>query len=115
MATIDRIDRNRIAWGLAGLLTLMIIVVLVRGMLSTPQLGTDEEVFRTVDALFTAVNSRNKSHLEDSAQRLKTYRESGKLPATAAKKIDAIIDLAKADRWSESAHQLYDFMLAQRR
>ena len=115
MATIDRIDRKPIALGLAGLRALMILVVIIRGMLSTPQLGTDEDVFRTVDALFTAVNSRNKNHLEDSAQRLKSYRESGKLPATAAKKIDAIIELAKSDRWSESAHQLYDFMLAQRR
>lgn len=79
-----------------------------------PQMGTDAEVFRTVDALFTAVTSRDEKRLADCERRLLTLRDAGKLPPGASTYLDNIIHKARAGRWESAAQSLYDFMRAQR-
>jgi hypothetical protein len=78
-------------------------------------MGADEEVFKTVDALFTAVTARDEKWLGDCQQRLRTLAEGGKLPADAAAYLDGIIQTARGGRWQSAAESLYAFMKAQRR
>lgn len=80
-----------------------------------PQMGADEEVFRTVDALFTAVTARDAKLLGQCEQRIHAYRDAGKLPAASSDYLDGIIQTARADRWRPAAERLYDFMRVQRR
>jgi hypothetical protein len=80
-----------------------------------PQMGADDEVFTSVDALFTAVTARDENRLGQCEQRLHALQDAGKLPATAAGHLDGIITTARAGRWRPAAERLYDFMAAQRR
>jgi hypothetical protein len=96
------------------LLAICGIVLLVRMNTSQPQLDADPEVSKTVDALFTALTSRDRSRLEDCEQRLNTYREAEQLAPAAAAVLDRVIEQAHAGDWEPAARRLYDFMLAQR-
>jgi hypothetical protein len=78
-------------------------------------MGADEELFRTVDALFTAVTARDQKLLADCEQRLLTLKGAGKVPSEAGTYLDTIIGRARAGRWESAAQTLYDFMRAQRR
>jgi hypothetical protein len=80
-----------------------------------PQMGADEEVFRTVDALYTAVTARNVKLLDDCDKRLQDQKAAGKLTPSAAAHLDGIIAMARAGRWQPAAERLYAFMAAQRR
>jgi hypothetical protein len=91
------------------------LIILLAYLNRPPQMGTSEEVFTTVDALYTAVRSRDEKRLGECQQRLHGYRDAGKLPSAAAAALDAIIQRARAGGWEPAARQLYDFMFAQRR
>ena len=80
-----------------------------------PQMGASEEVFNTVDALYTAVRSRDEKQLNDCADRLKGLKTKGELPDSAAKSLEGIIAECRSGGWDSSARNLYEFMLAQRR
>jgi hypothetical protein len=84
-------------------------------MRSPPQLPPDAEVFKTVDALFTAVTAQSDTHLTACEQRLAAYKERGLLPPAAAKRLERVIATARAGEWREAAERLYDFMQGQRR
>lgn len=97
-----------------GLVTIAAVVALILWN-RTPQLGTDEEVFRTVDALFTAVTARDEKLLAQCEQRLKAHRDAGRLPADAADRLDGVIAKAHSGSWGPAAERLYDFMKSQKR
>src|SRR5262249_44668907 len=89
VATIEQerpsLTRDRIAlFLLAGLLAAALGIGVFLALRSPPQMGTDEEVFRTVDALFTAVTARDERLLAQCESRLHDYRAAGKLPPGAA-------------------------------
>jgi hypothetical protein len=119
VATIDRTadtkSRDRIALGVLAVVLGIGIVVLVWKLWPTPQMGADEEVFRTVDALFTAVTARDEKLLRECEQRLHGYRDAGRLPKDAARQLDNIIAKARAGSWQVAAERLYAFMRSQRR
>lgn len=96
-------------------LAAVVIAVIVYASRSTPQMGSDEAVFKTVDALFTAVTARDEKRLAECEERLRGYREQGKLPADAAERLDSIILKAKSGEWEPASRKLYDFMKEQRR
>jgi hypothetical protein len=110
-----RVNRNRIALALLGVVAIALLAVVVWSLWPVPQMGTDEEVFRTVDALFTAVTARDEKLLGQCEQRLHAYRDSGKLPKHAARYLDGVIAKARAGSWQTAAERLYDFMKSQRR
>jgi hypothetical protein len=80
-----------------------------------PQMGADDEVFRTVDALYTAVTARQEKLLTQCETRLNAHKAAGKLPPNAAAYLDNVIATARAGRWQPAAERLYDFMATQRR
>ena len=77
--------------------------------------GADEEVFTSVDALFTAVTAHDQRLLDQCANRLQTLSGAGKLPREASVYLEGIAARARAGKWQKSAEQLYSFMFAQRR
>ncbi len=80
-----------------------------------PQMGSSEEVFNTVDALYTAVRNRDEKRLNECAERLNGLKAKGELPESAAKTVEGIIAEARGGGWDSAAKNLYEFMLAQRR
>lgn len=120
MATIEEaeplVTRTRVGWlALGAVPAVVVVVVLVVYLTRPPQMGADEEVFTTVDALFTAVTARDEKLLGQCEARLHAQREAGKLPGPAADYLDGVIKKARAGRWESAAETLYDFMKAQRR
>jgi hypothetical protein len=100
---------------LCGLAVAAAIVFVVQTFRSPPQIGTDDEVFATVDALFTALTCRDDSRLDDCEERLLAFREADQLPEDAADYLDAVIEQARSGQWEAAARRLYDFMYRQRR
>jgi hypothetical protein len=81
----------------------------------TPQIGTDERVFKTVDALFTAITTRDPKRLEQCASRLTEHRQAGRLPETSAEALSSIVTEARDGKWESASQRLYSIMLSQRR
>lgn len=108
-------SRERVAGIALAAMAVVVLVAVFLGTRSAPQMGADEEVFRTVDALFTAVTSRDDDRLNRCEQRLKTYRTEGKLPTAAGNALDEVIRTARAKKWQPAAERLYQFMRDQRR
>jgi hypothetical protein len=120
MATIERTEiapsRERVAgYVLVGLVAVAALGVLIAYLGRPPQMGADEEVFRTVDALYTAVRAKDTQRLAECEARLHGHRDAGKLPASSAEFLDAVIAKARAGKWESATESLYEFMLAQRR
>ena len=80
-----------------------------------PQMGPNEEVFHTVDALFTAVTAHDEKLLAQCESRLQAHREVGHVPPEAAEYLDNVIQKARGGSWQSAAERLYDFMRVQRR
>ena len=80
-----------------------------------PQIGADEEAFKTVDALFTAVTSRSPPLLEQCDQRLRKLHTDGKLSDPAFRSLEKIMARARDGKWQPAAEDLYAFMRGQRR
>src|SRR5262245_816942 len=109
-------SRQRVAvYVLGGLLAVAALVAAFVYFNRPPQMGPDEDVFRTVDALYTAVRMKDEARLGQCEQRLHSYRDAGKLPKESADYLDGVIAKARGGRWESAAERLYEFMLAQRR
>jgi hypothetical protein len=108
--------RERLArWTLSLLIVGGLLYVAVTLWNRPPQMGPSEDVFKTVDALYTAVTSHNDGRLAQCEKRLTTLKEKGELPDSAASALTSIINRAKAGDWQSASTHLYAFMLAQRR
>jgi hypothetical protein len=100
----------------AGVASVVVLVwLLIWWWTRPPQMGTDEEVTKTVDALFTAITARDEKLLADCERRLLALKDAGKLPPQASAYLDNIINKARAGHWESAAQSLYDFVRAQRR
>lgn len=108
-------NRPLVVFVALGLLATVGVVVLFAYFRAPPQMGADAEVFRTVDALFTAVTAQDEKLLDQCEQRLRACHEAGKLPPAAWSRLDGVIQTARAGRWRPAAETLYDFMKGQRR
>ena len=116
MGTTDRNpNRLRMTPFAIGILTIAGLVLLVFSLRPPPQMGPDDDVFKTVDALFTAVTARDEKLLGECEQRLHAYKDAGKLPSKSSAVLDDIIRRARAGRWETAAERLYEFMRAQKR
>jgi hypothetical protein len=103
---------------LVAVCSLLILLVAFRawlGFRSQPQLPASNEVFTTVDALFTAVTAHDQQRLAACEKRLEKYKAAGSLPGPAAKRLDSVIATARSGQWESAAKRLYDFIQGQRR
>lgn len=117
MPTTDTPARpNRLPLLALGVVVAVAAGVVLFGLLSRPpQMGASEEVFHTVDALYTAVRNRDERRVGECERRLHGYREAGELPTPAADALDAVVRQTRSGEWEAAAERLYAFMLAQRR
>ena len=112
----DGTSREKYAkYAIVGIVSLVAILIVTHYWNRPPQMGTSEEVFNTVDALYTAVRNQDDKRMGECEARLKGYREAGKLPESAANALDAIVRKARSGAWETAVARLYEFMLAQRR
>ena len=107
-------NRQRVAWVVLGGLAIGVVILLL-SFLKPPQMGPDEEVFKTVDALYTAVRNQDETRLSQCQKLLTAYREAGKLPKESAEYLEGVIRKARGGGWESAAKRLYEFMMAQRR
>ena len=114
MAKIDASPRKSPGLWIAGLALVIACVVAIRIFTSVPQLGGDEEVFKTVDALFTAVISQDRLALDRCKQQLAAFQQEGVIAGNVVAKLDSIILQAEQGGWEVAAKRLYSVMLAQR-
>jgi hypothetical protein len=108
-------SNQSIGWIALVTVVVVLVVVLVLSLRTPPQMGPDEEVFNTVDALYTAVRNQDDQQLTACEVKLNGYREAGKLPTAAAESLAGIISKSRSGNWESAAKQLYDFMAAQKR
>ena len=108
-------SRRRFLYGSIVLLVILAIGISVVMRRSASQLAADDEVFRAVDALFTALTSRDLRRLDDCALRLDELYDADRVSAEATDFLDSVIEGARAGKWEPAAKRLYDFMLAQQR
>jgi hypothetical protein len=114
MANTNNPTNRRAAYAVGGVTFVLLACWFIWGG-SPPQMGADREVFRTVDALFTAITARDVQQLGLCEQRLTGYKESGKLSDDAWTYLDRVIRTARSGEWQSAAEKLYGFMKAQRR
>lgn len=105
---------RKIAIGSAGVLATIVLAALIWTRLPPPQLKTDDQVFTTVDALFTALNAKDHSRLQECNRRLQAYHDQGKTSKAVATRLDAIVKQAEDGQWEPAAKKLYAFILGQR-
>ncbi len=80
-----------------------------------PQIGVDEESFKSVDALYTAISLRDPKLLDQCESRLRELKDEEKLPEAAGKSLDAVIARARGGKWEDAQSRLGDFMRGQKR
>jgi hypothetical protein len=80
----------------------------------TPQVAGDPDCFKEVDALYTAVTSKNAKLLGESEARLRKLHAAGKLSDAGLRALEPIIARARGGDWRPAAEELYVFMRAQR-
>jgi hypothetical protein len=105
---------RKIAVGAAGGLATIVLAAAIWTRLPPPQMETDEQVFKTVDALFTALNAKDRARLEECERRLKAYHDEGKTSDAVASRLDSIVKQAEDGQWKPAAKKLYAFILGQR-
>ena len=93
MTNNNTTKRAAIVAGTIGLVVLIGWIYFAWG--KPPQMGPDDEVFSTVDALFTAVTAHDERLLEQCTRRLQVLSEAGKLPREASNYLDGIIATAR--------------------
>ncbi len=107
---------NNRSWGLATLgVVLAIVCVFAFWNRAPAQLANDESLFKTVDALYTAVRMKDAARVTECEQRLAEAHAVGRLSDRAWHQLEAIIEDANDSEWQPAAESLYDFMLGQRR
>ena len=113
MTTTEKAGTNRVVWCVFAGLAVVAVVCVVLALRPTPQIGTDEAVFKTVDALYTAVRNRDEKRLGECETRLHQYRAAGSLPEDACGRLDGVIAQARSGKWESAAERLYDFIRGQ--
>ena len=107
--------RNLVPVAVLGSLTIFLAAILWFALRPPPQMGTSEAVFRTVDALYTAVRNEDLPRVAECEAKLRSHRADGKLPQAAADTLDGVIAEARSGRWRPAAESLHAFMQGQRR
>jgi hypothetical protein len=79
------------------------------------QLPPNDEVFRTVDALFTAITAHDERRIADCGKRLQGFEASGAIPKRASVQLERVIEITHAGDYQSAAKRLYYFMEGQKR
>ena len=101
-----QINRKLLYYILAGL----VVSVLVWGWLSwtsVPKFNANEAALKTIDALFTAINSHDEKRIAACKTQLEKHVRDGKLSPQAMIELAKCCELATSGSWEDAAHRLY--------
>ena len=93
-----------------GFLAFFLVLVMIWGWMSwtrTPQLEANDAALRTIDALFTAINSHDEKRVESCRTQLDKYTSNGNLSPQAMAELAKCCEQAKSGSWEDAAHRLY--------
>ncbi len=93
-----------------GFLAGTVVLALVVGWMTwmrTPQLEASEEAIKTVDALFTAINSHDEKRVLACKDQLNKHTSNGKLSPQAMTELAKCCEQARSGEWEVAARRLY--------
>jgi len=93
----------------------ILLALVIAGCGAPAQIGPDPEVFKAVDALYTAISLRETKLVDSCLEKLKEHRAAGKLPEGAFSALEAMIEEGKGGAWEDAQTRLSRFMEGQRR
>ena len=91
-------------------LTGLVVCVLVWGWTAwtgVPKFNASDEALKTIDALFTAINSRDEKRIATCKAQLEKHTQKGKLSPPAMLELKKCCEQATSGSWEEAAHRLY--------
>ncbi len=113
MAGEPKTTRNRMAPRAAVAVLAVLGAIWFFGRWDPPQIGSDQEAVRSVNALFTAVTARDDKLLGECEHRLHALKDAGKLPDKSSAFLNGVIIEARDHGWESAAQALYDFIKGQ--
>ncbi len=93
-----------------GVLAGTVVLALIAGWMTwmrTPQLEASEEALKTVDALFTAINSHDEKRVLACKTQLNKHTTNGKLSPKAMTELAKCCEQASSGEWEVAARRLY--------
>ena len=91
-------------------LTGLVVSVLVWGWMtwsSVPKFNANEEALKTIDALFTAINSHDEKRIAACKTQLEKHTQNGKLSSRAMLELTKCCEQATSGSWEDAARRLY--------
>lgn len=93
----------------------LLLAAVAAGCGGTPQVLEDEAVFKELDALFTALNSKKVELVTECRSRLGTLHAEQRLSDAGFAAIERIAERGAGGEWQPAAEELYAFIRAQRK
>ncbi len=93
-----------------GFLAGAVVLALVLGWMTwmrTPQLEASEEAIKTIDALFTAINSHDEKRVSACKDQLNKHTSNGKLSPRSMIELAKCCEQANSGQWEVAARRLY--------
>lgn len=98
-----------------SLLLLAVVGLVVAGCSAPPQWGTDDETFKMVDALWTAVTAQDVKLVDQCAEKIVKLHDEGHMPDPAFEYLQTVVAKAHSAQWPKARDQLKKLIRAQRR
>ena len=98
--------QTRLVIFLAG----FVVLLLVWGWMNwttVPQLEASDKALKTIDALFTAINSHDDKRVASCKNQLELYASNGDLSRQAMVELNKCCEQAVSGSWENAAQRLY--------
>ena len=96
-----------------GILAGAVLLTLVVGWMTwmrTPQLEASDEAIKTIDALFTAINSHDEKRVLICKNQLEKHTNNGKLSSRSMNVLAKCCEQANSGQWEVAARRLYSLI-----
>lgn len=93
----------------------LLLACVLGGCGSPPQVFHDEQTYKTIDALWTALSTRRRDLLESTSAELSRLNSAGKLSPEGLAALTPILEKARRDEWQPAMVDLKAFIQGQRR
>lgn len=97
---------------LAGL-TLFLAIWWWATWVSVPKLDAAPEALKTIDALFTAINSHDEKRIAICRSKLEDHARNGKMSNRAMAELAKCCEKATSGSWDDAARRVYHIILNQ--
>lgn len=105
------VERLRTPWACCALMGILAL----GGCGSPPQVFHEEQTYKTIDALWTALSTKRSDLLEATAADLNRLNAEGKLSPEGLAALSPILEKARRSEWQPAMVDLKAFIQGQRR